>query len=98
VLSRVTVRRQSSYQLPYLVISVNVSYSNGQRWATPIATVNPPYNGYSTTQPCYSSTGSAAGELTSPNFSSVEFQLFGSTFVGQSHTMFMEDQLMYNPY
>ncbi|MGN9909252.1 hypothetical protein ACTMTJ_17045 [Phytohabitans sp. LJ34] len=93
-----TFCRQSSYQLPYMRISANVTYSGGQRHATPLATVHASYTGSSTTQPCYSSVGTAAGESSYPNFYNLELQLFGSTFVGQSHVEFMEDQTLYNPY
>jgi hypothetical protein len=93
-----TFCRQSSYQSPRMSISVNVSNHGGQRWATPIASVFPPYSGESSTQPCYGSTATVASEHSYPNFSNVEFQLFGSTFIGQSHTIFMQDRLIYNPY
>lgn len=93
-----TFCRQSSYQLPYMTISVNVSYSGGQRYATPIATVFAPYSGNSTAQPCYGATGTAANEHGYPNFFNVEFVLTGSTFIGSAHTLFTQDRLIYNPY
>jgi hypothetical protein len=93
-----TFCRQSSYQLPYLQINVNSSWIGGRKYYTWITNVYPPYSGYSNSQPCYGQTGTVSSEFTSANFWNVEFILYGSTFIGQSHTIFTQDRVFNNPY
>lgn len=93
-----TVCRQSSYMLPYLTINVNMYYAGGRKYSTFVTNVYPNYTGNATGQPCYSSTGTASGQFTSPNFSNVEFLVYGSTFEGSSHVVKSQDRVLYNPY
>ncbi|WP_117215631.1 hypothetical protein [Allorhizocola rhizosphaerae] len=90
--------RQSSYQLPYMTIDVNVYYAGGRRYATRIGSVYPTYGSWSSEQPCYGNRATVSAELSYAGFSNVEFIVYGSTFVGQSHTIFTEDAIYYNPY
>ncbi len=90
--------RQSSYQLPYMTIDVNVYYSGGRRFATRIASVYPNYGPWVSEQPCYGNRATVSGEINYTNFSNIEFIVYGSTFVGQSHVIFTEDQIYYNQY
>jgi len=82
-----TFCRQSSYMLPTMAISVN-----GQ----PLATINPPYSGNSTAQPCYGSTATVSNEHGHPSIQNVYFKLSGSTFIGNEHVVFTQDRTFYN--
>lgn len=93
-----TFCRQSSYMLPYMTINVNTYYAGGRKYATFVTNVYPSYSGNSSSQPCYSTTGTATGEFTSANFSNVEFIAYGSTFEGSSHVIKSQDRTLYNPY
>ncbi|MDI1465409.1 hypothetical protein QEZ54_31015 [Catellatospora sp. KI3] len=93
-----TFCRQSSYILPYMTINVNSYWAGGKKYATYVTTVYPNYTTTSSSQPCYSSTGTAAGEFTSADFSNVEFIAYGSTFAGQSHVVESQDRIYTNPY
>jgi len=73
-----TFCRQSSYQLPYMTIYVNVSWIGGRKYGTFITVVQPNYNGFSQGQPCYGQTGTVSGEFTYPNFWNVEYTIWGS--------------------
>lgn len=93
-----TFCRQSSYILPYMTINVNTYWAGGRKFSTFITNVYPPYTGFTNGSPCYSTTGTAVGEFTSPNFSNVEFLVYGSTFDGSSHVIDFQDRIYYNPY
>lgn len=90
-----TFCRQSSYQLPYMTINVNSQWIGGRKYATWITNVYPPYSGYSQTQPCYGQTGTVSSGFSYPNFWNVEYIIYGSTFLGSSHTVFSQDRIHY---
>ncbi|MBB5867845.1 hypothetical protein F4553_001224 [Allocatelliglobosispora scoriae] len=93
-----TFCRQSSYILPYLTINVNSSWIGGRKYATFVTNLYPSYTGTSSGQPCYSSTGTIAGQFTYANFWNVEFIAYGSTFDGPSHVIDSQDRIYTNPY
>lgn len=93
-----TFCRQSSYALPYMTINVNSYWAGGHKYATYITTVYPDYSGYSSTPPCYSTTGTATGQFTYADFWNVEFIVYGSTFEGQSYVEESQDRIYSNPY
>lgn len=93
-----TFCRQSSYMLPYMTINVNSYVVGGRKYATYITNVYPNYTGYSSTAPCYSTTGTASGAFTYADFWNVEFLVYGSTFEGQSYVVESQDRIYSNPY
>ena len=93
-----TFCRQSSYAVPYMTINVNSFTAGGRKYGTYITTVYPDYTGYSSTPPCYSTTGTAFGQFTYADFWNVEFIAYGSTFEGQSYVVESQDRIYSNPY
>jgi hypothetical protein len=89
-----TFCRQSSYQLPYLTININSQWIGNRKYATWITNLYPSYSGYSQSQPCYGQTGTVSGGF-SAGFFNVEYIIYGSTFIGSTHTVFSQDRIHY---